>query len=372
MSLFQIDFAEEAEDGQKPAFFLAKELRRRGYSVHYVVQRGSSSHQKAAESGRWVIPLKVKNSRNASSVFRLYLAMKRWRCRLVDVHDIRSAALGFAAASLARVPLRIVSGWKELSGKEDEILRRKYIQHVDAITVVSEGMKKRLIDGGFDSRLIQVIPDGVDFTPFTMETSKDYLRQKFSFGPDDFLIGMVANLADEKGLNDLIRVNKYLKEQAPHIRVVILGEGKMVLQKTRQMKEIEGENLFFCMGFQEDLPRILHSLDVFVLSSDQEGTGTILLDAMACRLPVIVTKSGGIPKLIADGKTGLVVPSGRPKSIVQAILKIYQDQNMALQMGQRSYEFVSQKFSVEAMASRIIDVYEDLARKREVKLGRAV
>ena len=372
MSLFQIETAEEIADRKKPAFFLVKELSRRGYSVHYAVQRGSPLHQKATEAGLPVIPLKVRDSRNAASVFRLFLSMKRRTCRLVDVHDIRSVALGFAAASMAKVPLRIVSRWEELSWKGDDVLRRKYIQHVDAIMVVSEGVKKRLIDRGIDSRLIQVIPDGIDFSPFTIETSEDYLRQEFTFGPDDFLVGMVAHLADEKGLKNLIQVTKYLKQKAPHIKLIVLGEGEMDFQQSGPMRDIEGENLFFCMGFQENLPRIIHSLDVFVQSSDQKGVGELLLAAMACRLPVIVTKSEGITKGVADGKTGLVVPSGRPKSIVQAVLKVYEGRNMAHQMGRRGHEFVYKKFSLEAMASRIIDLYEELARKKGVILKRVI
>ncbi len=329
-------------------------------------------HRKATDAGRRVIPMKAKNPKNAASVFRLYLAMKRRHCQLVDVHDIRSAALGFASASLAKVPLRVVSRWNGISGNDEEILRRKYFQQVDAITVISKGMKKRLVEGGFDSKRIQVIPDGIDFSPFYIEKSKDYLRQEFSFGPDAFLVGVIASLAEEKGLYDLIRINKYLKEQALPIRVVILGKGRMVLPPTRQIKGIGEENLFFCMGFQENLPKILHSLDVFVLSSALEGVERILLDAMACRLPVIVEKSEGIHKLIADGRNGIVVPSGRPKSIAQAILKIYHDRNMAHRVGQRGYEFISQKFSLEAMASRIVDVYEDLARRKRVELKRSV
>lgn len=372
MSLFQIDTEEEAADGQKPAFYLAKELKRRGYSFQFVVRRGSSLHQKAVEAGLPVFPLKVRGHRNALSIFRLYLAMKRRWCRLVDVHDIRSMDLGFAAASLAKVPLRIISRRKEITLKGEDILHRKYIQLMDAIIVVSDEMKEKLVDGGVDPRLIQVIPHGIDFSPYTMETSKDYLRQEFSFGPDDFLAGMVVHPADEKRLKDLIGISKYLKEQTPQIKLIILGEGRMDFQQGRQLKDVGGEELFICMGFREHLPQIIHSLDVFVLSSDQKEVSPILLDAMACRLPAIAAKSEGINEVIADGKTGLVVPSGRPKSIAKAIIKMYEDQSMAHQMGQRGHEVVCRKFSIETMASRIIDLYEDLAQKKGIKLQQTI
>jgi glycosyltransferase involved in cell wall biosynthesis len=372
LSLFQIDIAEEAGDGQKPAFFLAKELKRRGYPIHYVVRRGSPVHRKAVEAGLPVFLLKGRVDKNASSILRLYWAMKRRGCRLVDVHDIRSMALGFAAASLAKVPLRIISRQKEITIKGEDILHRKYIQLMDAIIVVSDEMKKKLVDGGVDPRLIQVIPNGIDFSSYTMEASKDYLRQEFSFGPDDFLAGMVFHAADEKRFKDLLGISKCLKELAPQIKLIILGEGRMEFHQGRQMKEIWGEDLFMCLGFRQHLPQIIHSLDVFVLVSDQKEVSPILLDAMACRLPVIATKSEGINKVIADGKTGLVVPSGRPKSIASAIIKMCEDQSMAHQMGQRGHEIVCRKFSIDTMASRIIDLYEDLAQKKGIKLQRTI
>jgi glycosyltransferase involved in cell wall biosynthesis len=370
LSLFLIDTAEEEAEGRKPAFFLARELKRRGYSFQYFVRQGSSSQRNAVEAGLPVFLLQGKGHRNASSVLRLYFAMKKRRCRLLDVHDVRSVALGFTAASLAKVPLRIISREKDVFVKGDDILRRKYIQKMDAITVVSEDMKKQLVDGGINPRLIQIIPHGIDFSPFAVETSEDYLRQEFSFGPDDFLAGMIIHPADEKRAKDLLEINKYLKELAPQIKLIILGEGRMDFQRGRQMKDIGGEDLFICMGFREHLPQIIHSLDVFILSSDQKGVSPILLDAMACRLPVIAAKSEGINKVITDGKTGLVVPSGRPKSMVKAIIKVYEDQSMAHQIGQRGHEIVCQKFSIETTASKIVDFYEDLAQKKGVKLQR--
>ncbi len=371
MSLFQIDTAEEADE-RKPAFFLAKELKRRGYTFQYVVRRGSLLHQKAREEGLPIFSLKVKSQSKASSLFRLYLAMKIKGCRLVDVHDDRLVALGLRAASLAKVPLRVVSRRQKESMEDDNILRQKYTHQVDAIVVASEGMKKWLIEGGIPSQLIQVIPDGIDFSPYIDETSKGYLRSEFAFGPDDFLVGVVAQLVDEKGLKDLIFVIKHLKEQAPKIKLIILGEGRMDFQQSSRTKEIEGEVFFFCMGFQKHLSQIIHSLDAFVLSSSQKNMSRILLDAMACRLPVIVTKSEGIAKVVSEGKTGLVVPSGRPKSIVQAILKIYEDQKMADQMGRRGNDFICQKFSMEAMSSKIINLYEDLAHVKRINLQRVI
>jgi glycosyltransferase involved in cell wall biosynthesis len=372
LSLFQIDTEVETSDSLKPSFFVAKELKRRGYPFQYVVRQGSPLYARASAEGLPVLPLKLRGHRSASSILRLYLAMKKRRCQLVDVHNIGSMALGFAAASLAKVPLKVFSRREGITAGSEDVPYRRYSRQIDAIAVASEEMRESLVGRGIDQRLIRIIPQGIDFSPYTMEAPKDFLRKQFSFSRNDFLAGMVIHPADEKGLRDLIQVAKYLKELAPKIKLIILGEGRMEFEQGPQMKVIGGEELFMYIGFREHIPQIIHSLNVFALSSDQIRISPVLLDTMACCIPVIVTKSGGIDKMIADGKTGLVVPFGRPKSIVKAMIKVLKDRTLANQMGQRGQDFACRKFSAETMASRVVDFYEDLAQKKRVRFKRII
>lgn len=371
MSLFQIDSGKEWRGGQRQSFFLAKELKRNGYPFHYVVQPGSPLHEKASDAGLPVFPLKISGEADALAILRLTLAMKRKRCRLVNFHDAHSVAVGSAAASLAKVPLRVISRRVDFPLKKNALSRRKYTKDVDAIIAVSEAVKNVLVKGGIEAKRIHVIPDGIDFSPYDEKSSKDYLCREFSFDRDDFLVGIVARLSDEKGHKYLIQASQYLRERTPKIKIVIVGEGPLRMDLDRQVKEIHGEDMVFFMGFREDIPQILKSLDVFVLSSEHEGLGSILMDAMACRLPIVATRVGGIPELIEHRKTGLLVPPQRPKSLANAILEIYEDRELAKRLGQMGYGVVHQKFSAESMALRAIDLYEDLAEKKGIKLLKA-
>jgi glycosyltransferase involved in cell wall biosynthesis len=372
LSLFQIDAGKDWRGGQRQSFFLAKELKRHGYSFYFVVQPGSPLHQKASDEGLPVLPLKMASEADVLSVVRLSLAMKRKRCRLAHFHDAHSVAVGSAAASLAKVPIRVISRRVDFPLKKNLLSKRKYTQNVDAIIAISEGVKKVLVRGGINAKIIRVIPDGIDFAPYEDKTSKDYLRQELSFAPDDFLVGIVAQLTDEKGHKYLIQATKHLKEHTPNIKIIVVGEGPMQLELDKQVKEIQGEDMVFFLGFREDIPQILNALDVFVLSSDHEGLGSIIMDAMACRLPIVASRVGGIPEVVDHMKTGLLIPPKGPKSLANAILKIYQDRELGRRLGQRGYEQVHQKFSAESMAWQAIDLYEELAKKKGVKLLRSV
>jgi len=372
LSLFQIDTGKEWSGEQQQSFFLAKELKRHGYFFQFVVRPGSSLHQQAMDAGLPVLPLKISSKADALSILRLSLAMKRKKCRLVNCQDAHSAAVGSAAASLAKVPIRVISGLVDIPLKKNMLFWKKYTKNVDAIIAISDEVKNELVEGGIDAQLIRVIPDGIDFAPYADKTSKDYLRHELSFAPDDFLVGIVAQLSNDKDHKYLIRISKYVREHTPKIKIIIVGEGPIRLELNKQVREIQGEDMVFFLGFLKDLPQILNSLDVFVLCSEHEGLGSIIMDAMACRLPVVATRVGGIPEAVDHQKTGLLVPPQRPKSLAKAILKMYEDKELAQRLGQKGFEDVHQKFSAESMASKAIDLYEELAKKKGVKFLRAV
>lgn len=368
MSLFQIDAGREWRGGQRQSLLLAQELKKKEYPLCFVVQPDSPLYQRASEAGLPVLPVKIRSEFDLRAVFRISRAMKRYSCRLVHFHDAHGAAVGGMAASRAKVPLRVISRRVDFPLKKSPFSRRKYTRNVDAVIAISEGVKKVLVEGGIPLSIIEVIPSGIDFSPFKELMPRDFLRREFSFAPDDYLVGIVAALEDHKGHTYLIQAMKILKEYAPKVRLIVVGKGSLRLELDRQVRDLGVGDIVFFLGFREDVPRILASFDAFVLSSHLEGLGSSLLDAMASRLPVIATQAGGIPEVVIHGDTGLLVPPKNPGALAQAILSLYRDKDLSSRLGQRGYEFVHQKFSAEAMAGKIIRLYEELAEKKGISL----
>jgi len=372
LSLFQIDAGKEWRGGQRQSLFLAKELKRRGLPFFFIVQPESPLHQKACEAELPVLPFKMRNEFDLPAILRLAWAMKRKKCLLVHFHDAHSAAVGSVAASLAKVPFRIITRRVDFPLKKNYFSRRKYMKNVDAIIAISEGVKKVLVEGGVDPENVEVISSGIDFSSFEEDssalTSKDYLRREFSFAVDDYLVGIVAHLADHKGHQYLIQATKILKQQAPKIKTIIVGEGPLSMELDRQAKELDVEDIIFFLGFRKDIPKILSSLDLFVLSSHLEGMGSSILDAMASRLPVVATKVGGIPEVVIHGETGLLVPPRNPSALARAILMLYSNKALASRLGQKGYELVHRKFSAEAMADKVVRLYEKIGLRRWIKI----
>jgi len=368
LSLFHIDAGKEWGRIQRQAFFLAKELKRQGYPFFFVVQPKSPLYFKAREADLPVFPLRIRSEFDLLAIFRLALAMRRNRCLLAHFHDAHSFTVGSVAASLTKVPIRIISRRVDFPLRQNPVSKRKYRKNVDSIIAISEGVKEVLMKGGIPEEVIEVIPSGIDFTPYDEASSSDYLRREFSFAPDDYLVGIVTHLAEHKGHTYLIQATKILKEHTDKIKVIILGGGPLKFELDEQARELKIEDIVYFLGFREDIPQILSSLDLFVLSSYLEGMGSSFLEAMACRLPVVATRTVGIPEVVVHKKTGLLVSSRSPSYLAKAILKLYKDRNLGSRLGQRGYEVARQKFSAEAMAVKIIDLYEKIAERKGFQL----
>jgi L-malate glycosyltransferase len=365
LSLFHIDAGREWRGGQRQVLFLARELAAKGLDFRLVVQPDSPLHDKASAEDLPVLPVKMRSEFDLGAVLRLAWAMKRQGCVLAHFHDAHGLAVGKTAARLAGVPIRIVSRRVDFPLRS----RRKYIKNIDAVIAISEEVKRVCLEGGVPGSLVEVVPSGIDFTPFRDVKDRDFLRREFGFAAEDYLAGIVAQLEDHKGHRYLIEAAGFLKERAPHVKIIVVGEGSLRMELDRRARELDVGDMVYFLGFREDVPRILASLDLFVLSSHMEGLGTSLMDAMACRLPIVATQAGGIPEIVIHRKTGLLVPPRDADALAQAILKLYLDRTLAGRLARAGYDLVHRKFSAESMARKIIEIYERLAAQKGVRLA---
>ncbi len=364
MSLFQIDAGKEWRGGQRQVLFLARALKAGGRSFRLVCQPGSPLHQKASAEGLSVLPLRMRSELDLLAVLKLGRAMSKLGCRVAHFHDAHAVSIGKAAAALAKVPVRIVSRRVDFPVKS----RRKYIKNIDAVIAISDEVKRILVKGGVPAKLIEVIPSGVDFAPFREAADRDFLRRELRFRPDDFLVGIVAQLEDHKGHRYLIEAARIIKKETPRVKLIVVGSGSLEMELTRQVQDLGVEDLVFFLGFRDDVPRLLASLDLFVMSSHLEGLGSSIMDAMAAKLPVVATRAGGIPEVVIHRETGLLVPPRSPAALAEAVLKLYHDRSLAAALGERGFRVVHEKFSAEAMAERIIGVYERIAGRKRIRL----
>lgn len=352
-------------ESQDQVLAVARELCKKNLSAHLVVEPGSEILHRASDEGLPVLPLKM-HGRLPWLVRRALVREMRSRgCKLVHVHETFGAGLGLAAAAAAFVPLRILSRPVDSSPLEGKLP----LASVDAVIAGNESIRSILIRGGVAAAAVEVVPAGVDFSTFTSQPREELVRGEFGLGPDDFLVGAVLPLEDERGLLALLEASALVGAQTPKVKFIVLGEGSLRLDADQEGGLPAMDGVRYLLGSGARTPQILASLDMFVVFSHLDGLGGHLIEAMASGLPVAAVDVGAARDLIIHRENGLLVPPRNAKSLADAVLKICFDRNLAARLGAKGKDTVLEKYSTEAMARRIIGVYEYRAHRKGLKLA---
>jgi len=150
-------------------------------------------------------------------------------------------------------------------------------------------------------------------------------------------------------------------QDIPDARFVIFGEGELREHLERQVKDYRLEKHVLLPGFRIDVLGCMKGFDLFAMSSVTEGLGTSLLDAMACSRAVVATRAGGIPEIVEDGVTGVLVEPRDHKAMAQQIVRLLRDAPLRARMGEAGRARVGERFTVDRMVAETAAAYERVA-----------
>lgn len=217
------------------------------------------------------------------------------------------------------------------------------------ITVCSRSSAEALA-AGFSPAQVEHIPNGVDIGRFKPAPAAGN-RQTITFaGRLDYM----------KGVHILLEGFKQLREEMKNVQLTIIGDGpdrERLLNLAREKGISDAVN--FCGEAAEIVPYLQKS-SVFVLPSFSEGLSNVLLEAMACGLPVVATRVGGTVDLIEDGVNGILIEPENSRQLYQALKKILQDEVLAKNLGAQARKTVEEKFSLGSVAGQYVSLYQTL------------
>jgi glycosyltransferase involved in cell wall biosynthesis len=235
----------------------------------------------------------------------------------------------------------------------------------DQILAVSQAVKESVVR--FDRILpekIEVLYNGIGPSKFEGDFENSGVRQQFGVKPEDFLLGVVARLEEQKGHIYLFRALRQLIPDFPQLKVLVVGDGTLRPVLEAQVMEMGLSEQVIFGGTRKDIPEILAALDLFILPSLWEGFSLAILEALAMGTPVIATAVGGAPEVIRSGHDGLLIPPGEVSSLVTAVRGAILDPRKYREMGRQGKETVGRKFTVAQHLARLQELYlEVLAQK---------
>lgn len=307
---------------------------------------------------RHIVPAKgTFNVRYLGVLLRL---ARKYHVDVILAHLYGSAVYASMAGALLSIPvISVLHGHTDVSATERFTALKSAIIRAGSRRVVF--VSERLADHLephlrlSDSRRV-VIPNGVDTEVFRRCRNRS-LRSELGLSDDTILVGAIGHVRPPKAYDVLLRAACILINGSQEFHFVIVGDRPDALSdQLEQLSRALGiERSVTFLGLRDDVSLILNNLDVFVLSSHTEGFSIACIEAMACGVPVVATRSGG-PEQILEGGSGLLVPTGDPESLALAIEQVVSSKESTSSMTVRAMQRVHERYSLGAMLSS----YEDL------------
>ncbi len=357
--------------GETQVLGLTRYLHRAGHISHVATPLHGILAQHLQHENLAVQPLSIRNHLDGLAGWRLRRLVRRERYDLVHFHTARAHALSLWLHTL---PVRrLVTRRMDYPLKAGWLSRFLYGRQVDMIIAISSGVATALETAHLPERAIHIIPSGIDTKRFLPTTSQRMaIRRQYRLGEDTTVILMAGALTKRKSPHTLIEAAAQLhshRQQGQHaeqtgqalsLRYLICGDGPLRQELEARVRALGLASVFQFAGFCRDVPAYLAAADIFVHTPVWEGLGVAVIEALAAGLPVVASRVGGIPELITDGETGLLIPTQDSSALRTALLRCVYRPDWAKTLGAHGQAKVRTHFDIETTARANEALYYEL------------
>ncbi len=343
---------------------LALGLRARDHHVVVATRPSPQWRRKAEEAGIPYASLPMRHELDMRSVLGIVRLLREHRIQIVHCHKGRARTLALLAGLFEKIPVLILN--RGVSFPLDSWNRLGYTtDRVTAVVAVTQSIKRGLVTAGVPAEKIEVIYSGTDTHRFDPGVDGGRVRSELGLRPGDFLVTQIG-VRSWRGNDDVLDAMVRVAQAAPEARLLIVGAPPPRIvslgEKARQ-RGIEGVTRI--VGHREDIPEVLAASNVTVDAS-YAGLGLTgsLRESLAVETPVIGTNLEGIPELVLDGETGLLVPPRNPEALAQAILRVIENPTRAKAMARAGRKRVEALFSTRIKVEKTEELYRRLLAQR--------
>lgn len=298
--------------------------------------------------------------------------------RVIDEHSIdlvhsclyRANAMAGIAARMSRCRPKVVSAQHSLTPADSSVaaaLAVRWTRRLSGCVIaVSEAVRQQLVlnDGVPEERVV-MIENGIDTARFSNLDNRR-CRKLLGLPNGGIVVLGVGRLAPVKAFHDLIESVGNLRDSGVDVLLVLAGDGpeRPRLEEMAQALCLE-ERVFF-LGVRRDMETVFGAADIFVLCSLREAAPAALLEAMASGLAVVATRVGGVPHIVADGVTALLIDPAQPQQLTGQLHRLVGDSELRDQIGSQAKAAVQRRFDIEQMVDRHERLYRAVLAGREL------
>ncbi len=343
--------------GEQQLLNLARGLLDRQIDTVVIAQPDSPVLLRCKEAGIRVAAVRCRGELDMLAVGRIARLIQRENGSLLHAHDAHAVTLAAIASRIAGIP-RVCTRRVDFVPRS----RWKYRRGMDHVICVSHAVERICADAGVPRHHMTVVHSGIDLSRLK-RASGDRNRSRSEFvgqQTDRPIVLNVASLADHKDQRCLLDAIPHVLGEIPEVVLVIVGEGELERPLRRQVARLNLERHCIFAGHRNDVPDLLNACDLLAASSYMEGLCTSVMDAMAAGKAVVSTNAGGLPELVEEGITGLLVPPRDPKALGRAIVTLLQDHDRRAAFGRAAAERAQMWFGLDHMVNGTVDVYSQI------------
>ena len=310
----------------------------------------------------------VSPYRDIRAFLSLYKLFKEEDFTIIHTHSSKAGLLARLAAVLNKTPIVIhtihgfaFNDFMNMFKKNFFIYVEKLLaKWTDVLITVSNLNKKKIIDLNIaHENKIKNIYSGIDLSLFTNKRNDEF-RKELNLENDHLLLGSVGRLSNQKDPITMIEAFGIISKPFPNAHLALVGDGELkgkILEKIDQLKLNDRIHL---TGNKNNPWSVYHSMDLFIMSSIYEGLGRSITEALSCGVPVVCTDVEGVPEIVRDNITGILVRPKDSNKLADAIIRTLNDMETAKKMAEEGRRFVNDNFDVNKMVNDIDSLYNTL------------
>ncbi len=352
--------------GQMHVLLLAKHLNKNDFDVTIATEPSGFLVEKAKEIGISTLPITISNSLRWKTLLAIRRLLHQNNFDILHTHGGTAGFWGRVAAVLngsPRVRIHTYHGLHYLSEAHDapktfHLADRIALPFtIKVVCVCQSDLRKGLAANVVTEGKGVVIHNGIETDRFGGNGKRHKLRSALGAKENDIVVGNIGRLHNQKGQSVLLNAFRIVAEHHPDAHLWLIGEGELRDELQRLARELDIEDQVSFLGARTDIPELLSAMDIFVLSSLWEGQPIALLEAMVSGKPVVATNVDGIPEIIENGKSGLLVEPMNGNELASAIRRLIDDPQMMRTLALSGLERITEEFTAHRMAERIAELY---------------
>ena len=296
--------------------------------------------------------------------------IKKERYTIVHTHNSKAGILGRLAAKFCGVPIIIhtihscefhYEGVGVVARRLFIFLEKQAARFTDHFIAISEHLKEEFVKYRIASvEKISVIYSGIEIEKFKIPVDKLKKCKELGLDENDFVVGIIARLEKGKGHKKILEAIPLIANEKVKMKFLFVGDGPLKQELVTEVENSSLQRCVFFLGLRRDVAEILQIVDVVCLPSSYEGMGRVILEAQAAGKAIVATRVGGIPNIVLEGKTAILIEPNDNHALAEALLRLVHDSKLKDGMGRAGAAFVNERFSAGTMVRNINALYEKL------------